>query len=111
MAGPQVRHDMSRRRTLMKKSELLKRYGFRVFAVAYLGLIGSIINRKWLNPPEYATKEEEELANNKFGATDMYKRFLGYVFAFVSDKRSNFFVERELIQLERRQYFKSTNHK
>ena len=74
-----VRHDMSRRRTLMKKTDLLKRYGFRVFLVFYAGIMGTFINRKYFNPPEYATQEEEEMANNKFTFYDLVIRSLGYI--------------------------------
>ena len=79
-----VRHDMSRRRTLMKRSELLKRYGFRVFIFFYVGILGTFINQRYFNPPEYATKEEEELANNRFTLNDLWKRGVGVIEAMVS---------------------------
>ena len=50
-----ARHDLSRRRTLMKKGQLLSLYG--VYAVVIsLGGFGVYFVNKKINPPEYATK-------------------------------------------------------
>lgn len=37
---------------------------------------------KWMNPPDYKTEEEEEMANLNFSLWDLGKRMLGFVHSF-----------------------------
>jgi hypothetical protein len=55
-----IRHDLGRRRTLKKKSELLKTYGMRALFMAYALYGAAMFNKHILNPPEYASEEEEK---------------------------------------------------
>ena len=50
-----ARHDLSRRRTLMKKSDLLSYYGMYTILISLSGFAVYLINKK-INPPEYPTK-------------------------------------------------------
>ena len=40
----------------------------------YFGFAAFGINKYFLNPPEYASKEEEEKSHSKFGLSDMTTR-------------------------------------
>ena len=77
-----LRHDLNRRRTLKRKHLLLKEYGIRMLTVCYFGFGAFAINKYFLNPPEYASKEEEEKSHSKFGLSDMATRLQGYIVAF-----------------------------
>jgi|TARA_B110000285_G_C14861929_1_gene484964 hypothetical protein len=55
-----IRHDLGRRRTLKKKSELLKQYGMRALFMAYALFGAAMLNKHILNPPEYSSEEEEK---------------------------------------------------
>ena len=52
-----VRHDLSRRRTLKKKYQLLHQYGLRCMYVSIFMLLGHMVNKR-MNPPEFRNEEE-----------------------------------------------------
>ena len=79
--GTTARHNLSRRRTLMHKSSLLRWYGF-------VGLAGTVffflihLGNKKINPPEYATKEQQERSENRnFSVLNLFRRFRGHFIA------------------------------
>jgi len=49
-------------------------------AYALFGM--AMINKHILNPPEYASEEEEKKANHRWGIADSINRVLGYIMAF-----------------------------
>ena len=54
-----VRHNLSNRRILKKKSDLLRQYGFYTLLASY-GVLGVYWFNKWMHPPEYQSEEEKE---------------------------------------------------
>ncbi len=52
-----VRHDINKRRTLRKKSDLLRSYGLYVLTFSY-GILGIYWFNKWMYPKEYKSEEE-----------------------------------------------------
>ena len=81
------RHDITRRRTLKKKHELLWHYGANVLFTSVFFFAGYCVYRKF-NPREYSSEEEEQKSQQKFGMLDILMRGLGYVMAF-KEKREN----------------------
>ena len=76
-----ARHDLSRRRTLMRKSQLLSHYCLYGVVISMAGYGVYFVNKK-INPPEYATKAHQELAEStKFGVSDVLKRMRGVLSA------------------------------
>ena len=53
-----ARHDLSRRRTLKKKSVLMNQYGFRALVLLIGGFTVHMINKR-INPPEFKSEEEQ----------------------------------------------------
>ena len=82
-----ARHTLTRRRTLKKKSVLLKQYGFRSI-VAIVGLLGIHMINKRINPPEFKSQEEQQKSEMRFGLFDMWQRMVGYIDA-VREKNQN----------------------
>ena len=75
-----ARHDLSRRRTLKRKSDLLKGYGFRCIVFSCFSFLVYLANKK-INPPEYRDEEEQEKAEQHFGVWDGLMRGAGWIFA------------------------------
>ena len=69
-----VKHDLSKRRTLKHKSVLLKQYGVYALSAAY-AMLATYWFVRWVSPPEYKTEEEQQMAQQKFGLSDMMIRF------------------------------------
>ena len=53
-----VRHDLTRRRTLKRKSELLRQYGIWTLVGCY-GMLGAYWFNRWMHPREYTSEEEQ----------------------------------------------------
>ena len=53
-----------------------------MLTVCYFGFGAFALNKYFLNPPEYASKEEEEKSHSKFGIADIVTRIQGYIMAF-----------------------------
>ena len=45
-----------------------------MLTVCYFGFGAFAVNKYFLNPPEYASKEEEEKSHSKFGLSDITTR-------------------------------------
>lgn len=79
--GTTARHNLSRRRTLMHKSNLLRYYGFGAL-VGSCGAFLIYMGNKRMNPPEYATQELQERSENRnFSVMNVLTRFRGAIYA------------------------------
>lgn len=76
-----VKHSLERRRTLKHKNTLMRQYGVWTVSALYV-VFGLHMFNKWMNPPDYKTEEEEEMANLNFSLWDLGKRMLGFVHSF-----------------------------
>ena len=55
-----LRHDIQRRRTLKAKHVLLRQYGVYTLSTMFFFFAVYSLNKKFLNPPEYESKEEKK---------------------------------------------------
>ena len=76
--GGVARHDLSRRRTLKKKSVLLKQYSLYFLATLSFGFVVHLVNKK-INPVEYRSAEEQEKAEIPYGLPALFNRMSGLI--------------------------------